>query len=467
MIVRFKNLYSKSPDILKRVVGLIPFGYRMGKAYRETLRFLQQSDKWSMAEIHSYQQATLGSMLEAAIKNVPYYSKYGHLSGRSPWAILRDIEPISRKEVHDNLDRFLAQNVDRSRYHATYTGGSSGHPLKIYQDNTVPEVEWAFMIAQWMRAGYRPGDKRASFRGVEFKGKADCKVQRNPVYNELLLSPFDLTESALSQYVYELRKFKPRFLRGYPSAISALASFVTDRNIDDLPKVEAVLCGSESFSQGQRRLIQSAFGARFYSWYGMTEKVVLAGECEGSALYHCFPQYGITEVMDSNGNLSSSPGSSGEIVGTGFLNRAMPLIRYRMEDYSSIVGDRCNKCGRNHLLLGKVSGHRVQDYIVGRSGSLISTTALNMHDNTFESVRQFQFHQKRKGEVTLYLRVGDDFDEGKHRLILKSLRSKTASDVDFRIEVVDKIDTTGMGKGIYLRQELREVNRSTFTPDNE
>ncbi len=454
MIMRLKELYLKSPEFIRKTVRLIPFQYRMGRTFRNTLQFLIESDMWSHDEYHAYQERELARLLNYAIRHIPYYSRYRRLLGGKPFDMLRGIEPITKKDMQRDLDLFVLPEKERGRYHIAYTGGSSGYPLRMYFDNYATGIEWAFMIAQWMRAGYKLGDTRAAFRGIEFKDNCASIIRDNPVYDEVLLSPFHLTDESLEKYVAALKRFKPKFLRGYPSALTVLAKYILQTGVENLPRFEALLCGSESYTDDQRVLLEKAFNTRFFSWYGMTEKVVLAGECEFSIYYHAFPQYGITEIQDKNGNVSSEIGVEGEIVGTGFMNRVMPFIRYRLDDYSQIIADHCEKCGRNHLILGKVTGHRVQDAIIGYSGSRISMTALNMHDETFASVRQFQFHQREPGKVSLNLRVDSHFDDEKRSLIIKSLRQKTGDDIDYDIKLVDRIDSTGIGKGVYLQQEI-------------
>ena len=454
MIAQLRDMYASMPLWMKRIVRVVPFGYRLGSKFRSTLAFLRESDRWSTEQLRTYQADQLKQLLEPAINHVPYYSRYRKYLSRSPYDILREIEPITKAEVQKDLDLFVLPEHLRAPHHVSYTGGSSGKPLKIHQNNDALEIEWAFMIAQWMRAGFRPGDRRAAFRGVEFRGSNTGIMRENPIYDEILLSPFDLTENALAEYVDAIIKFEPGFIRGYPSAISVLARYVVDNDILSIRNIRGILCGSEGLLEGQRELIESTFNARVYSWYGMSEKVVLAGECETSQVYHAFPQYGVTEVIDSNGNVTTEPGSEGEIVGTGFLNRVMPFIRYRLDDSARIVGRTCSVCGRNHLLLDDVVGHRVQDTIVGKSGSRISMTAINMHDGTFAGVRQFQFQQSRRGEVTLLLKVSRDFTDERRNLILKSLKRKTRDDIDYDIRLVDSIDVSGMGKGVYLKQEL-------------
>jgi phenylacetate-CoA ligase len=455
MIIELKNLYQKSPNWLRQFVSVIPFNYRLGKTYRRTLHFLRESDNWNQDQYREYQKSQLAMLLEHAITTVPYYQRYRRLLGRDPFEMLRDIEPVAKQQMQENLDQFVMPKSLRPKWHITHTGGSSGVPLTIFLDNDVVEKEWAFMIAQWSRIDYQPGDKRVTFRDSDLLRDRSIPIISNPVYNEALCSPFQLSDDSLDKYVKLLRSMRPKFLRGYPSVLTVLAHFVEDNRITDLPPLAALLCASEGVTSAQRLYLERVFRTRLYSWYGMSEKVVLAGECEQSNNYHCFPQYGITEVVDSSGNVSSQAGSSGEIVGTGFLNHVMPFIRYRLDDHTSIIDDHCSVCGRQHQLLAAVRGHHTQEDIVGKSGSRISLMAINLHDDTFNGVRQFQFHQKEPGRVNLYLRVGMGFDEERRQLILKTLTRKTGDDIDYQVQIVDHIEQTGLGKGIYLRQELK------------
>jgi len=455
MIAKLKDIYTHLPDWLKRGVRIIPFKYRMGSTFRATLRMIEASDRMSEVEVRHLQEDRLAGILDTAIKTVPAYEKYRGLLGKSPFDMLREIEPVTKAQLQSDFDLYISSNRDSVPHHETFTGGSSGMPLRFIQNDSALEIEWAFMIAQWMRAGFRPGDKRVAFRGVEFRENRDSLMMENPVYDEILLSPFNLTEESLNLYVDAITRFQPRFLRGYPSAISTLARFIDENPDRQVHGTRAVLCGSEAVLDWQRELIERVFRCRLYSWYGMTEKVVMAGECEKSQRYHAFPQYGITEVVDSKGNVISEPGASGEIVGTGFTNTVMPFIRYRLDDTATIEDIRCNKCGRNHMTLGEVTGHRVQDAFVGKSGSQITMTALNMHDDTFSGVRQFQFRQSKPGEVKLLLRVTASFGSEQRNLILKSLQKKTGKDIEYDVELVDTIETTDMGKGVYLKQEIQ------------
>ena len=307
---------------MRRAVRVVPFGWRVGSAYRHTLRFLLESDRWPAEALSAHQDERLGALLEGAIRRVPAYERYRPLLGKPVRHIFNNIEPVTKQDIQADPGRYLDPTVPASALYETSTGGTSGQPLRILLDKRGFQIEWAFMVAQWMRAGYRPGMRKATFRGVSFPGGQ--LWQENPVYDELQFSPFAMSEANLSLYAERLAAYAPDFLYGYPSALSLLARHYEEHPSPPPPPVRAMLCGSENVREGQREYLERVFKARFYSWYGMSEKVILAGECEGSCLHHAFPQYGVTEILDRQGNLSSQPGAEGELVGTGFMNTAMP-----------------------------------------------------------------------------------------------------------------------------------------------
>ena len=56
------------------------------------------------------------------------------------------------------------------------------------------------------------------------------------------------------------------------------------------------------------------------------------------------------------------PRKKGELVLTSLTREAMPLIRYRTGDITSIMEDEC-QCGRTHARLDKVVG-RTDDMVI-------------------------------------------------------------------------------------------------------
>ena len=70
------------------------------------------------------------------------------------------------------------------------TGGSSGKPVKFYLDRNRSPIEYAFVHDAWSRAGFRAGDPRCVFRGVELSNADKTHMQYDPALAELRCSVF-------------------------------------------------------------------------------------------------------------------------------------------------------------------------------------------------------------------------------------------------------------------------------------
>ncbi len=132
----------------------------------------------------------------------------------------------------------------------------------------------------------------------------------------------------------------------------------------------------------------------------------------------------------------------------------MPFIRYRTGDWATYVGDRCDACGRQHLLIRDVRGHRTQEVLIAADGAEISWTSLNMHDDTFARVRQFQFLQETPGHAILRVVPAEGFGEEDAGRIHRNLGRKLEDRLTFTIERVDAIVLSARGKVIYVDQRI-------------
>ncbi|PKL61109.1 MAG: CoF synthetase, partial [Methanomicrobiales archaeon HGW-Methanomicrobiales-2] len=194
------------------------------------------------------------------------------------------------------------------------------------------------------------------------------------------------------------------------------------------------------------------FGCRVFSWYGNSEQTVLAGECEESTRYHIFPEYGIVELIGRDGLPVEGPGAMGEVVTTSLINPICPLIRYRTMDVA-VLGEAPCSCGRAYPMLDRVEG-RLQEFIVTKDRRFISMTAVNMHSDVFDNVAQFQFYQKREGEVLMRIVKKPGYNDRDTERILRELNKRFEGDVDVTIRFVGIIPRTRRGKYQFLIQDL-------------
>ncbi len=451
---RLKALWPENSMTLRALHVLPAFS-----AYKKTYALLQQSRRWSREELEAYQTQALSRLLDHAYENVPYYRRVFRERSLVPGDIRtpRDLELLpflTREGLQKNLPDLKARNYPESAFEYVTTGGSTGIPVGFYYEKGASRArEWAFMKTQWDRVGYRFTDRCVVLRGYTVGSPKDGVFWKKALFGRwLLMSSHHMTEETMPAYIDRIRQFRPRFIQGYPSTIAILARYMREHGIGPFPTVKAVLCGSENLYPWQRDLLTGTFGCRVFSWYGNSEQTVLAGECEESTHYHIFPEYGIVELIGSDGRPAEEPGAMGEVVATSLINLVCPLIRYRTMDAAVLGGGQCS-CGRAYPLFESVEG-RLHEFIVTGDRRLISMTAVNMHSDVFDNVAQFQFYQMKEGEVLMRIVKRPGYTDRDTERILRELGKKFEGDVDLTIRFVGKIPRTRRGKYRFLIQDL-------------
>lgn len=450
-----RQIYERVPTFLKYGVRLLPFPLLAGRAYRATLGRASWFESATRDQIRRYQEVQLRELFRYATSEVPAYRSLAPIVERlAPFEALSAFPLLDKDALQGDMPKYLPRNFADIPHYECATGGTSGNQLKFFLDDVSQSVETAFMHRQWRRVGYSWRARKATFRGVEFpRLDPECPWQPNPVYNELQFSPSHMNAHSIERYVTALAKYRPQFVHGYPSALSMLAKLAEAAG-HDLRKlsIRAALLGSEAVSAEQRCDIERVFGTRVFSWYGHSERVILGGECEHGASYHQFPDYGILEVIDELSGQEVKEGESGELVGTGLLNRCLPLIRYRTGDRARRLAPTC-ACGRAFDRFDQVEGRWGQEYIIGKSGSRIFTTALNMHGSVFERVVRYQYVQRYPGRVELRLVVMPNFTHIDQERLVEAFARKVGSELEVKLVVCDSIPLTSRGK---LRRVVRE-----------
>lgn len=457
-----RRLYEGMPGFLKAPVGWIPFAWLAGRAYRETMRRGPMIEAMSRSEILAYQERALHSILTFACEQVPAYRPFKSLVSSMPALdAIREFPLLDKSTLQKELPKFLPRDFDKIPHYVCTTGGTSGSQLEVYLDDKSQSIELAFVHRLWGWVGYHPSFRKATFRGVNFgRLKPGIYWQHNPIYNELQFSPYHLNEKTLPAYLEALFRFRPLYIHGYPSAVSTLAAYAMQQGVDlrCLGLKAAILC-SEAVYPDQRELIENAFGARAFSFYGHSERVILGGECEKDTAYHHFPDYGFVEILREDGT-PVEEGETGELVGTGFWNRCLPLIRYRTGDLARRLPPSCS-CGRCFDRFDSVEGRWKLEYVVGLDNSRISMAALNVHGPEFARVLRYQYYQKEPGKVELRIMAAAEFNSADLDAICKLFERKLGRALEVKPVVVENIPLTQRGKLRRLVQEYTPVTEQS------
>ena len=243
--------------------------------------------------------------------------------------------------------------------------------------------------------------------------------------------------------VGQMQRYRPEFLHAYPSSATILAGHL-ERTGQVSPTLKGLLLGSENFDMWQRVYVERVFGVRAYTWYGHSEKCILAGECERDVLYHPFAEYGLTEIVDECGAPITRAGQRGVLVGTSFINTTGTVfIRYRTDDRAEWDLQPC-ACGRMGPRIKGVCGRWTQESLVAVDGSLIPMTAVNLHSRVYERMRRFRFVQERPGLAELQFVPVAGFSENDERELASEIKARLGGRIEVRVSrVLGSLDRRG------------------------
>jgi phenylacetate-CoA ligase len=444
----------------------VPHPIRDNEEFQRVYHWLQKTQWWSQDQLEDYQLEQLQALIRHAYENVPYYRRVFDGHGLKPKDIatlddLHKIPILTKDDVRENHEDFVARNIDRDRLRFWTTGGSSGTPLGVYHDKYTGQLyECAYRYRQWRWAGYRFWDRKAWLCRDEMKritraGTRAC-WDYNTHENELVLAARDMTENNMQVFVDKIREFEPRFLLGIPSALENLARFMKRNSIDDIEIRGAVFCWSETLYPWQRELIESQFQSRIFSEYGMSEHAADAVECERHEGYHVSMEYGILELVDKNNEPITEPGVLGKVVGTGLLQYVMPFIRYATDDLAVYAKGECS-CGRQLTLIEDFKG-RSREFFVSKAGRLIPVQLVwTGRDPVWAKIRELSFLQEREGEIVARVIKAPQFSESEiERKLLEEIY-RVLGEKEFHVEIafVNRLPLTKRtGKLKFLDQRL-------------
>jgi phenylacetate-CoA ligase len=128
--------------------------------------------------------------------------------------------------------------------------------------------------------------------------------------------------------------------------------------------LKRAFCGAEPYSEDARLKIEGLLGIDVFNSYGLSEMngPGLAFECVHKAGMHVWEDGFLLEVIDPDTGLAVPDGEPGELVFTILCRDAMPLLRYRTHDISSVIPGRC-ECGRTHRRIARITG-RTDDMLI-------------------------------------------------------------------------------------------------------
>jgi phenylacetate-CoA ligase len=330
----------------------------------------------------------------------------------------------------------------------------SGQRLNVMATHGDVRFQGSLLMRILWEAGVRPGDK--------------VYLADDPRYNLISIymvraitdihatNIFVASERSKRNAQYTAKAIAPNHYFLTLTYAFYIAGLLKQEQKNPLPIKSIFGWGEPGFSiPGKREVLQKQWEAvssirpfQIMDIYAMSEAGVLAGACKKAKGLHGFEDAVIYEVLDPESDRPLKEGEKGELVITHLNPGAMPLIRYRTGDLTSLDCSPC-PCGRTHVrLMG-----------IDRLSDIIRVKGRTIYANEVEEV----LHQG--GEMVNFriIKESDQMDE------LKVLLTDRKISQQVQARLKEKF-------GIPVRVELKDaqtlppyVHRSfrVFYPDRE
>jgi phenylacetate-CoA ligase len=463
MEVYWRLPVSLQEKVLSLYAGRLDMLY-YGPEYGEWKERYKKWQSWSRAEAQAWQNYQLAELVRHAATRVPYYRETWR---DTAWKSVRSstdlcaLPLLDKQSIRRCEQAFITDGLNPNSLWVEKTSGSTGTSLRIYWPKEMLPKFWAIMEVMVRNvAGVAQEMPRAVMGGrpvVKGMTQKPPYWRFNPRWQQLYLSSYHVSPTTAPYYANAIRQYDSEWITGYGSAIAALAEGALAAGVDPVPLQAAIVSGDTLLS-GMRRSIEKFFLGKCYDHYGQSEGVVMAMECPLGQM-HTVPVLGIWEILREDG-CPCKPGEVGEIVATGLLNDAMPLIRYRSGDYAAWAEQQSCSCGNDQPIIQSLLG-RTDDYLITADGRKIGRLSTAMKRSP--TIHSAQLVQEKPGHAYLLIRPGDGY-KTKDAMAVRDDIVERIGDFHLEIREVPEIPKTPQGKTVLV---VRLPERPAMKPAYE
>jgi len=426
----------------------------------QELAALKQNEKKTAGQIQAFQEQKLRKLLSYAYENSIYYVNAFRNAGLNEETVktaplsafpvldkatlLREFDRlITLPDVtQEELRRFDEQdggirNAYQGRYHVVHSSGSTGTPGYFLYDTPawdsmllgiIRGALWDMgmpqimkLLAQGLRIVYiaatdgRYGGAMAVGDGIDGLGAKQLHLDIN---------------TPLSEWVRQLREFRPNIVIGYPSAIKILAELV-ERGELLLHVVRLISCG-EPLSTSLRQYLEQVFHTRAVNFYGASESLALGVETDPEQGMLLFDDMNILETADDG------------IYLTCLYNFAQPLIRYKLTDRLTLRAPEPDSRYPFTRAVGLLGRNEDILWFEDESGNREFLHPLAVEGFCIPGLLDYQFRQTGKSSFEMLAETSEGADKTAiasemHKQMGNILREKGLDKVAFSIRFTDQI----------------------------
>ncbi len=421
------------------------------------LKYLEKNQYLPCEELAELSWSKFKLILEYAYEHTVYYKEVLDDLSKTPadFKSFDDIHiiPVLTKDIlTERQDDLISDEYSKSNLLLDTSGGSTGKPTVFYKDLNRNNIRRADQIRHDRWSGWDIGKKYALLWGAP-KDNSHYDNLKERIYfryieRNIILDAFDITDEKYISFTGTLEKYKPSMILGYANLLYRYALFLNEKMPDHKIRPEGIVSSAETLTDEMRKVIENAFKCKVLNRYGSREVGLIASECKSQMGLHINIDNLYVEVVDSN-YMSLAADEEGTILVTDYYNLGMPLIRYELGDVG-IKSDKLCDCGRSLPLLKKVVG-RKSDFFITKSGGMVHGEYFTHLFYGISAVKQFQIIQDSLDLIFINVVLTSETDLSD---VVQSIKNKMGSEVDVKINIMDKIMPSPSGKYLFTKSNV-------------
>ncbi|NLX24599.1 MAG: phenylacetate--CoA ligase [Lentisphaerae bacterium] len=279
---------------------------------------------------------------------------------------LEDIQKLPFTQKTDLRDTypyglFAVPMSEVVRLHAS--SGTTGKPIVVAYTQDDIKVWEEVMVRSFACAGLHSGDIIQNAYGY---GLFTGGLGAHYGVEALGATVIPISGGNSERQIMVMRDFGATAICCTPSYFLHLIEYAEGMGIDwnDLP-LRAGVFGAEPWSNEMRQYIEGRTGIKAYDIYGLSEIVGpgVGMSCGTKDGLHIFEDHFMIEIVDPVTDQPMPDGEEGELVITTLSKKAMPVMRYRTHDITSIIPEKC-ECGRTIRRINRIARRSDDMFII-------------------------------------------------------------------------------------------------------
>jgi phenylacetate-CoA ligase len=322
-----------------------------------------------LTQLQELQLGRLKSVVSRAYNHVPLFRQRMDKRRISPLQIqsLEELASLPFYEKSDLRDTypfglFASPMQEIVRLHAS--SGTTGKPIVVAYTQEDVGVWTSVMVRSFAACGLHRGDIIQNAYGYGlFTGGLGAHYGAEALGATVI----PISGGNTDRQINVMKDFGVTAICCTPSYMVHLIERAGELGVDikQLPLRVGVF-GAEPWSEGMREHIEATSNIQAFDIYGLSE-ITGPGvgiECSQHGGLHIFEDHFYPEIVDIETGQSLADGMEGELVLTTLSKKAMPIIRYRTHDITSIIPEPC-ACGRTIRRIRRI-GRRSDDMLIIR-----------------------------------------------------------------------------------------------------